>query len=322
MPSNVWKEPTRISADELKKVSFRATDVDLHQEFSAAISEQGFAIVNELNEKFSDQFREAIDQVQAMADEHCTKPIFIVPGKAVYSVDAGQKRKRVGYIGSKNAVAHYMDSCMTAVAPGYKIAIGRDRDGVEHEQCELIREIPPPDYEEGEVQCVHVDAAVRDPQQMTDCMDILRANYQYVLISKGPLSLLFPFDRNYRLVVFPTAHEPAIECLKNFARHYEAAKKAFMARSPTPRVADWKAAWCGCNLRLLRNKFPGHSFDPVCVPVDVGGMLAMSGFLPHCGLPVEGIRGFIAATYEVPFVVTMFDLKSDIFLLAGLYLLS
>jgi hypothetical protein len=27
-------------------------------------------------------------------------------------------------------------------------------------------------------------------------------------------------------------------------------------------------------------------------------MLAVSGFLPHCGLPVDGIRGFIAATVQ------------------------
>ena len=103
------------------------------------------------------------------------------------------------------------------------------------------------------------------------------------------------------IVVFPTAHKPAIECLKNFARHYEAARAAFFeARKPKPKVSEWNAAWCGCNVMLLRKLFPGETFNPVCVPVDVGGMLAVSGFLPHCGLPVDGIRGFIAATYEVP----------------------
>ena len=151
------------------------------------------------------------------------------------------------------------------------------------------------------MQCVHVDAAVRDPQQVTDCMAILRTNLQYMLDPKGPLSLFFPFEREYRLVMFPTAHKPAIECLKNFARHYEAARAAFFeAHKPRPPVSEWKAAWCGCNVRLLRKLFPGQNFDPVCVSVDVGGMLAVSGFLPHCGLPVDGIRGFIAATYEVP----------------------
>jgi hypothetical protein len=300
--SHVWKEPSMICADELKKISFVATDDQLQTRFVIALSEQGFAIVNELQEKFPSEFLKAIEHAPATAALHCKHPVFIYPAKYGNALDAGRKRKLLGYIGGfENTLEVFMRLCMEHVAPGYRIATGQDVKGNVVQQCELIREIPPPENEQGEVQCVHVDAAVRDPQQDKDCMAILRTNFQYILDSKGPLSLFFPFEREYRLVVFPTAHKPAIECLKNFARHYEAARAAFFkAHKPKPPVSEWKAAWCGCNVRLLHKLFPGQNFDPVCVSVDVGGMLAVSGFLPHCGLPVDGIRGFIAATYEVP----------------------
>jgi hypothetical protein len=258
-----------------------------------------------LKEKFSDEFSKAIQDAPGAAASHCKNPVFIYPGNSSVP-DAGRWRKLLGYIGGfENAPAVFMRLCMEHVAPGYKIAIAHDRSGNAVKQCELIQQLPPPENERGEVQCFHVDAAVLDPQQNANCMAILRANLRHVLYSKGPLSLFFPFEREYRLVVFPTAHKPAIECLKNFARHYEVARAAFFEerkqnRKPKTLVSEWKAAWCGCNVRLLRKLFPGQSFDPVCVPVDVGGMLAISGFLPHCGLPVDGIRGFIAATYEVP----------------------
>lgn len=296
MNGYVWKEPSMISAEELVKVSFVATDAALQEHFSRALSEQGFAIVNGLREKFPDEFTKAITEVPELSVSHCKHPVFMYPATTINGLDAGKRRKLLGYIGDfENAPRVFMRLCMEHVAPGYSVALGKDTKGQDVHQCELIREILPPENEEGEVQCVHVDAAAR-----VDCMAILRKNIQYVLKSKGPLSLFFPFEREYRLVVFPTAHKPAIECLKNFARHYEAAKAAFMKRKPKPLTAVWKAAWCGCIVNLLRKKFPGERFDPVCVRVDVGGMLAVSGFLPHCGLPVYGVRGFIAATYEVP----------------------
>ena len=304
MQGCVWKQPSMICAEMLEKVSSVAMDACLHKRFLCALSEQGFAIVNGLNAISPVEFSNAIAQAAALAEEHCTHPVFIYPGKIGSRLpETGKQRKLLGYIGGfDNAPANWMRLCMEHVAPGYKIAIGKDRqNGCSVEQCELLLEILPPADEHGELQCVHVDATVGDPQQVHDCMDILRANFKYILDSKGPLSLFFPFEKEYRLVVFPTAHKPAIECLKNFARHYEAARAAFFeARKPKPKVLEWNAAWCGCNVQLLRRLFPGETFNPVCVPVDVGGMLAVSGFLPHCGLPVDGIRGFIAATYEVP----------------------
>jgi hypothetical protein len=144
------------------------------------------------------------------------------------------------------------------------VAIGQDVKGNVIKQCELIREILPPENEQGEVQCVHVDAAVRDPQQVTDCMAIFSTNLQYMLDLKGPLSLFFPFKREYRLVVFPTAHKPAMKCLKNFTRHYKAARAAFFeAHKQRPPVSEWKAAWCGCNVRLRHKLFPGQNFNQV-----------------------------------------------------------
>ena len=131
-------------------------------------------------------------------------------------------------------------------------------------------------------------------------MDILRANLQLVLDSKGPVSLFFPFTSGYCLVVFLIAHKPAIECLKNFARHYEPMHDAFQKMHPKASASDWKAAWCNFTMRRLRRLFPGQSFEPVCIPVELGEVLVISSFLPHCGVPVGGIRGFIAATYEVP----------------------
>jgi hypothetical protein len=226
-------------------------------------------------------------------------------------VNAGEKRKLLGYIGTfPNAVAALMRACMRHVLPDYEVARGVEAKNVDIfqdngdqvvvtvEQCELIKEIPPPRDEEGEVQCVHVDNAVLNPNLFS--MQTVRTNLKHVLDEKGPVSLFFPFHRGYRLVVFPTAHKPAIECLKNFARHYETAKRLFKEGNPGKSDAEWRSSWCGCTVRLLRRQFPGQSFEPVCIPVDVGEMLAISGYLPHCGVPVGGIRGFIAATHKVP----------------------
>jgi hypothetical protein len=286
-----------------------ATEENLRSSFSRAQSEFGATIVKGLDEMFGDEFAAAQAQAVPLAEEHCKHPIFIYPGKYRYEVNPGKKRKLLGYIGGfPNALATFMRACMGHVLPEYEVARGVEAKNVDSfqdngdqdvvEQCELIRELLPPKDEEGEVQCIHVDAAVLNPKLIS--MDIVRTNLKHVLDSKGPVSLFFPFQAGYRLVVFPTAHKPAIECLKNFARHYETARRLFKLRNPGQSEAEWRRSWCGCTVGCLRKQFPGQTFEPVCIPVDVGEMLAISGYLPHCGVPVDGVRGFIAATHKVP----------------------
>ena len=307
---NVWVEPPMIRDAELSKLTVVADAEDFSTtnfsaRFSTAEDARGAALVQGLDQMFPDDWAAAKSAAGSVADVHCVHDVFIYQGKKPFDHNPGKKRKKLGYIGGfVNEPATYMRMCMKHILPKYKVAIGEPKSGPpdqpKPEQCELIKEIPPPEDERGEMQTVHGDVSVLNPLIFPRCMDILRANLQPALDSKGPVSLFFPFTSEYRLVVYLIAHKPAIECLKNFARHYEPMYCAFKKMHPTASVADWKAAWCGFTVRRLRKLFPGQSFDPVCIPVELGEVLAISSFLPHCGVPVEGIRGFIAATYEVP----------------------
>ena len=306
---NVWVEPPMISYAELSELTVVAdaedfSTMNFSARFSTAEDARGAALVQGLDRIFPEDWAAALSEAGSVADDHCIHDVFIYQGKKPYELNAGKKRKKLGYIGRfVNEPATYMRKCMDLILPNYKVAIGepiRPPYDEKTEQCELIRETPPPEDELGEMQAVHTDVSVSNPGNFSRCMDILRKNLQLVLDSKGPVSLFFPFTSGYRLVVYLTAHKPAIECLKNFARHYKPAHDAFKILYPGASGADWKAAWCGCTVRRLRKLFPGQSFDPVCIPVELGEVLAISSFLPHCGVPVEGIRGFIAATYEVP----------------------
>ena len=295
----VWGIPPMISDSERLKLTFEADDPDFRAKFWAAQEEFAAAIVQGFDRIFPDELEAAVFGAEAVANENCGNDVFMLPGGS-----AGKKRKKLGYIGRfPNAPATYMCKCMEYSLPDHEVAIGTRIHDVKkpaEPQCELIRELPAPEDEEGEVQAVHVDCPILNPKCVPDCMNILRANLQCVMESKGPLSLFFPLTSGYSLVVFLTAHKPAIECLKNFARHYEPARTSFKEMNPRASDKDWLAAWCGCTIRYLRKRFPDQQFKPVCIPVQVGEMLAISSFLPHCGVPVEGIRGFIAATYKVP----------------------
>jgi len=301
---HVWVVPKKISDDERSKLTFVADAKDFREGFHASQNKCGTALVQGLDRIFRDEWNAALSVVKELADEHCVHDVFIYAGDRPHVLNAGRKRKKLGYIGEfENAPATYMKKTMAFILPEYKVAIGkrvRESEKPEVEQCELIREIPPPIEELGEVQSEHTDAAVLNPDNLDGCMDILRANLQAVLNSQGPLSFFYPFTSGYCLIVFPTAHQPAIECLKNFARHYEPAKKAFFTSNVHANNGDWKAAWCGFTVNRLRKLFPGQCFDPVCIHVDLGEVLVISSYLPHCGVPVEGIRGFVAATHKVP----------------------
>ena len=107
------------------------------------------------------------------------------------------------------------------------------------------------------------------------------------------MSLFFPFTSGYRLVVYLIARKPAIECLKNFARHYEPAHRQFKILYPNASGADWKAVWCGFTVRRLRKLFPGQSFDPVCIPVELGEVLAIRRLAEYSEL-VHGGIDFVA----------------------------
>ena len=301
----VWKVPPTISDCERNKLTFVADEPGSSAKFWAAQAEFGAAVVRGFDKIFSGELEAAVSEAEAVANEHCVGDVFILPGESPFRTNPGKKRKKLGYIGSfLNAPATYICKCMEYFLPEHEVAIGtriRDANSKSSErQCELIQEIPPPENEEGEVQAIHVDCPILNPNLVTGCMDFLRTNLQLIIDSKGPLSLFFPLTSGYSLVVFLTAHKPAIECMKNFARHYEPARRSFKAQNPAASDEQWLAAWCGCTLRYLRKRFPGKNFEPVCIPVEVGEMLAISSFLPHCGVPVEGIRGFIAATYKVP----------------------
>jgi hypothetical protein len=307
---NVWVVPPMIGDAERLKLTVVADAVDFStMDFSARFSTApdacGAALVQGLDRIFPAEWAAAMSAAGSVADDHCRNDVFIYQGTTPSKHNPGKRRKKLGYIGEfVNKPATYMRKCMKHILPQYKVAIGepiRDPpDQPNPEQCELIREIPPPIEERGEIQTVHTDVAVLNPGILPRCMDILRENLQLVLDSKGPVSLFFPFTSGYSLVVFLIAHKPAIECLKNFARHYEPMHRAFKKMHPKATGPEWKAAWCGFTVRRLRILFPGQSFDPVCIPVELGEVLAISSFLPHCGVPVAGIRGFIAATYEVP----------------------
>jgi len=306
----VWVVPPMISDAELVKLTVVAdahdfSTMDFSTRFSTAEYACGAALVQGLDRIFAADWAGAVSAAESVANARCQQDVFIYQGAKPFKHNPGKKRKKLGYIGEfENDLATYMRKCLKHILPNYMVAVGESirgsPDQAKTEQCELLKEIPPPEDEVGEVQAIHADASVLNPAIFPRCMDILRANLQLVLDSKGPVSLFFPFTSGYCLVVFLIAHKPAIECLKNFARHYEPMHDAFQKMHPKASASDWKAAWCNFTMRRLRRLFPGQSFEPVCIPVELGEVLAISSFLPHCGVPVGGIRGFIAATYEVP----------------------
>ena len=57
--------------------------------------------------------------------------------------------------------------------------------------------------------------------------------------------------------------------------------------------------WCGGTVDYIRELYPDVQLEPVRIPVSKGNALAISSFLPHCGPPIPGLRGFILAGPQV-----------------------
>ena len=120
-----------------------------------------------------------------------------------------------------------------------------------------------------------------------------------VLDGRGPLSLFVPFDDDYYVIVWLTAHKLAIECMKHFSRHFYRAKELYLKEYPNLSTQEFQAVWCGGTVQYLKELCPDVQLRPVCIPVRKGDVLAISSFLPHSGPAVPGIRGFILAGPEV-----------------------
>jgi hypothetical protein len=249
---------------------------------------------------FPELFAKAESYARENKERLCTQSIFIYPAHPSGDPDVGRGEKKLGYFNENCITAQLLQRILELIRPGYSPLKATRSRAKPIKLLELIWQLAPPPGLEPQVQVHHVDAAVWLPgAEEEENGGVLRSNLQAVLKGNGPLSVFVPFDDDYYVIVYLSGHILAIECMKHFCRHYARAKVEYLHQNPGTNDEQFQAVWCGGTVQYIRELYPDVQLEPVRIPVRKGDGLAISGFLPHCGPPVPGLRGFILAGPEV-----------------------
>ena len=295
----VWTSPEVAEPGVIGEMTVPANPFNAVR-FSELIAGPGSCIVSGVKEMFPDKFAEGETFARQNASTLCTNSVFIYPANKNGSPNVGRGDKKLGYLPEDCATAQLLLLILALIRPGYKPLRATRNRGNPVPQLELILQLPPPSDRVGEVQVYHVDAAVSGlPGLEDEDSGLLRINLEAVIDDRGPLSLFVPFDDDYYVIVYLTGHILAIECMKHFCRHYNLANRTFFEENPGSSKEEFQAVWCGGTVQFIKELYPDVQLEPVRIPVRKGDVLAIPSYIPHCGPPIPGMRGFVLAGPEV-----------------------
>ena len=294
----VWVSPSGADPSEIEGLTVSVDPFNLER-FDALIAGKGASLVSGFSKMSPESFEQADRFARDNADSLCRNSVFIYPSENG-TADVGRGEKKLGYLNPNCETALYMLEFLKLVRPGFQAMKAAATRGKSVDQLELIRQLIPREGRRGEVQVYHTDATVDFlPGSADEDGGVLRSNLQAVLDGRGPLSLFFSFDDDYYVTVYLTGHILVIECMKHLCRHYNPAKFEYFKQYPDTTDEQFRGIWCAGTVQYIREFYPKVQLEPVCIPVKRGDVLAISAFLPHCGPPVPGIRGFMLAGPKV-----------------------
>ena len=295
----VWVSPEVAEPRVIQELTVPAAWFD-RDRFNLLLAGLGASLVSCLREEFPQLFANAESYARANEERLCKDSVFIYPARRDGSVDVGRGEKKLGYLNEKCATAQLLLKILALIRPGYSPVKATRTPAKPVSLLNLIRQLPPPADCTEEVQVHHVDTAVRGLSGFeAENGGDFRSNLKAVLDGNGPMSVFVPFDDGYYVIVYLTGNILVIECMKHFCRHYARAKGEYFRQNPESDEGDFRAVWCGGTVDYIRELYPDVQLEPVRIPVSKGNALAISSFLPHCGPPIPGLRGFILAGPEV-----------------------
>ena len=295
----VWVSPRVAEPGVIKELTVPAASFD-RDRFDEIFAGLGAGLVSCVREEFPELFAKAELFARNNCDRLCTYSIFIYPAREDGNPDVGRGEKKLGYFNESCDAAKLLKKVLALIRPGYVPLKATREKGKPKTLLELIWQLSPPLDRNEQVQVHHVDAAVSGlPGAEDENGGVFRRNLQAIVEGRGPMSVFVPFDEGYYAVVYLTGHILVIECMKHFSRHYFRAKAQFFKENSEADDQEFQAVWCGGTVQYIRELYPDVMLEPVHIPVRKGNALAISSYIPHCGPPIPGLRGFILAGPEV-----------------------